>query len=147
MKFAAIATLAALTIPALATTQYTVSYDPIYDVGSTSLDEVACSDGANGLESDGYTNFQSIPNFPNIGGAPQITGWNSEYCGTCWMLSYTTKGKTTSINITAVDVGDQAREGFNLSLEAMNKLTGGKAEDLGRVSVTATQVDASACGL
>jgi hypothetical protein len=35
----------------------TVSYDMTYDVASTSLNEVACSDGANGLESKGYTTF------------------------------------------------------------------------------------------
>ncbi|KAH7912527.1 Cerato-platanin-domain-containing protein [Hygrophoropsis aurantiaca] len=147
MKFTAIISLAAFAIPALAVTQYTVSYDPIYDVGSTSLDQVACSNGANGLESDGYTNFKSIPSFPYIGGAPQIAGWNSKYCGSCWKLAYTVKGKTTSINVTALDTGDQDLEGFNISLEAMNALTGGKAKDLGRVSITATQVDGGACKL
>ncbi|KAH7911891.1 Cerato-platanin [Hygrophoropsis aurantiaca] len=149
MKFATIVTVVALAIPALATTTFTVTYDPIYDEGSTSLDQVACSDGPNGLESDGYTNFGSIPNFPFIGGAPQVTGWNSDECGSCWMLAYDAgKGKTNFINVTAVDAGDSSKEGFNISLEAMNALTGGQAKQLGRVDITATQVDGGAyCGL
>ncbi|KIJ63343.1 hypothetical protein HYDPIDRAFT_113325 [Hydnomerulius pinastri MD-312] len=77
-----------------------------------------------------------------------ITGWNSDYCGSCWNLTYTnSKNVSKSITITAVDVGDAAREGFNLSLEAMNTLTNNQAEQLGRVTVTATQEAASACGL
>jgi hypothetical protein len=54
--------LAPLCVIALAATQAfaataTVSYDTTYDVASTSLNEVACSDGSNGLESKGYTTF------------------------------------------------------------------------------------------
>ncbi|KAG2352765.1 hypothetical protein BDR07DRAFT_1312545, partial [Suillus spraguei] len=55
------------------TTSYSLSYDTKYDIGSNSLDMVACSDGSNGLESCGYATFSSIPNFPYIRGAPQIT--------------------------------------------------------------------------
>ncbi|KIJ12522.1 hypothetical protein PAXINDRAFT_171081 [Paxillus involutus ATCC 200175] len=145
MKFFAVAALAILVAPALA---YTVSYDTTYDQGSTSLDEVACSNGSNGLETDGYITFSSIPNFPYIGGAPQITGWNSASCGTCWTLTYTNaEGVATSINVTAIDVGDAALEGFNISLEAMNVLTNNQAEQLGRVPVTAAQAPVSSCGL
>ena len=36
-----------------ATTTLQVSYDPVYDVKSNSLDIVACSDGENGLEALG----------------------------------------------------------------------------------------------
>ncbi|KAG2139028.1 immunomodulatory protein [Suillus clintonianus] len=142
MKFLITSTVAALATCAIATS-YSLSYDTVYDGGSTSLNTVACSDGSNGMESHGYTTFNSIPNFPYIGGAPQITGWNSAYCGSCWAITY---GSTTKY-ITAIDVGDEARDGFNLSLEAMNGLTGGQAEFLGRITVTATQVDASYCGL
>lgn len=116
-------------------------------MGSNSLNTVACSDGSNGLESRGYTTFSSIPNFPYIGGAPQITGWNSAYCGSCWEITYSSSSVTTTKYVTAIDVGDEARGGFNLSLEAMNDLTGGQAEFLGRINVTATQVDESNCGL
>ena len=146
MKFLTAFTAAALTTCAVATT-YTLSYDPVYDQGSTSLNAVACSDGSNGMLSHGYTTFGSIPTFPYIGGAPQITGWNSAYCGTCWVITYTTSSGSISKFITAIDVGDEARNGFNLSLEAMNALTGGQAVALGRVNVTANQVDPRACGL
>ncbi|KAG1736893.1 cerato-platanin-related secreted protein [Suillus paluster] len=142
MKFLTASTAIALATCAVATT-FTASYDTTYDAGSTSLNTVACSDGPNGLETRGYTTFGSIPSFPYIGGAPQITGWNSPYCGSCWEITY----GTTTIHMTAIDVGDAAREGFNLSEEAMNALTGGQAASLGRVSVTATQVAASVCGL
>jgi hypothetical protein len=54
-SFAPICILAAATQAMAATV--TVSYDMTYDVASTSLNEVACSDGANGLESKGYTTF------------------------------------------------------------------------------------------
>lgn len=126
----------AITMSALATA-YTVSYDTVYDKGWASVSTVAC---ANVLQSHGYTTFSSLPNFPYIGGAPQITGWGSPYCGTCWIISYTNPAsqKTTTIVITAIDVGDPAQEGFNLSLEAMNALTGGQAEYLGRVNVGVT---------
>ncbi|KAG2109457.1 Cerato-platanin [Suillus cothurnatus] len=146
MKFLITSTVAALATCAIATS-YSLSYDTTYDVGSNSLDTVACSDGSNGLESRGYTTFSSIPSFPYIGGAPQITGWNSAYCGSCWKITYTSPSVPTTIYVTAIDVGDEARDGFNLSLEAMNNLTDGQAEPLGRVTVTATQVDEKYCGL
>jgi len=124
--FAACVTLA---MCALATA-YTASYDTVYDNGQASVSTLACS-GI--LESEGYTTYSSLPGFPNIGGSPQITGYDSPYCGTCWILTY----GSTSIVVTTVDVGDPALEGYNLSLEAMNTLTGGQAENLGRVYVDA----------
>jgi hypothetical protein len=142
--FTAIATVLAT---CSAATAYTLSYDPVYDVSSTSLSVVAC---AGVLQSHGYTTFGSLPTFPNIGGAPQITGWGSAYCGTCWNITYTNPSNpwvTTSVIATAIDVGDPAREGYNLSQETMDALTCGKAVQLGRVTVTATQLSRSACGL
>jgi len=141
MQFTSI--LAAIVLAALPTAlaqTVSVSYDQAYDVSSTSLNEVACSDGPNGLESKGYTTFGSLPGFPNIGGAYAVGGWDSAACGTCWELSY--DGYT--VTVIAMDT---ASEGFNLSLEAMDTLTNGQAEFLGRVTATATQVDASNCGL
>jgi hypothetical protein len=146
MKFLITSTVAALATCAIATS-YSLSYDTYYDTGSNSLNTVACSDGSNGLEPRGYITFNSIPNFPYIGGAPQVTGWNSAYCGSCWEITYTSPSVTATKYVTAIDVGDEARDGFNLSLEAMNGLTGGQAESLGRVTVTAAQVDESNCGL
>ena len=118
----------------------TVSYDESYDSGSTSLANVACSDGTNGLLTKGFTTFSSLPHFPNIGGAAAIAGWNSASCGTCWQLTYNGK----SINVLAIDHAD---EGFNIALEAMNTLTGGQAQQLGRINASVKQVSASSCGL
>jgi hypothetical protein len=66
----------------------TVSYDNTYDASGGSLSTVACSDGANGLLTKGFTTFGSLPSFPNIGGAAAVPGWNSTNCGTCWALSF-----------------------------------------------------------
>lgn len=39
---------------------------------------VSCSDGPNGLtDRYGYQTQGAIPNFPYVGGAAQIAGWNS----------------------------------------------------------------------
>ncbi|GAW03658.1 cerato-platanin 6 [Lentinula edodes] len=104
----------------------TLQYDPIYDQGSESLDVVACSDGANGLLTKGFTTFNSLPTFPNIGAFGAVTGWNSPECGTCWQIVYTnSNGAQTTLNAIAVD---HAGAGLiNLSEEAMNTLTNGNA--------------------
>ena len=87
-----------------------------------------------------FPTFGSLPNFPHIGGAPAVEGWDSAACGTCWQITYNGQ----SINVLAIDVG---RDGFNLSEEAMNDLTNGQAAQLGRVDASATQVAPSVCGL
>ena len=141
MKFASLATaVLAFALPAFAQTVESLSYDTTYDDASLPLTSVACSDGVNGLMSKGYTTLGSLPTFPNLGGVYTVTGWDSAACGTCYEVTY---GDTT-LAVLAVDV---ALEGFNLSEEAMNTLTGGLAVELGRVSVTATEVDASVCGI
>jgi len=145
MKFStAIATVLAI---CSAATADTLSYNPTYNVSSTSLSVVAC---AGVLQSHGYTTFGSLPTFPNIGGVLQITGWDSAFCGTCWNIIYTDPSNpwlTTSVIATAIDVGDPVQEGYNLSQETMDALTCGKAVQLGRITVTATQLSRSACGL
>lgn len=149
MRLSAIALVLALSIPAFSyTTTYTLSYDTVYDHGQNSLNDVACSNGEYGLITAGYTSFASLPTFPYIGGAPQIMSWNSPYCGTCWELTFTNEhGVSTSLNITAIDTGDHSLEGFNISLEGMDYLTGGEGRRLGRVLITAVRVPKSACGL
>ena len=122
-----------------------LSYDNTYDVASTSLNVVACSDGANGLITKGFTTFGSLPKFPFIGGAQAVTGWNSTSCGTCWQVTYTnSSGIAKSINVLAIDV---SLNGFNIAETAMNVLTNNQAGFLGRVNVASTQVAASVCGL
>ncbi|KAH6919109.1 snodprot1 [Coprinopsis sp. MPI-PUGE-AT-0042] len=141
MKLTAI--FSSLTLVAVAAAQ-SLSYDPVYDNAGGSLATVACSDGANGLLTAGYSTFGSLPRFPNIGGVPAVTGWNSPACGTCWQVTYTdARGVTRSENIIAVDVG---RGGFNIARGAMDKLTGNQAVALGRINVSSRQVANSACG-
>ena len=118
----------------------TVSYDETYDNASASLTTVACSDGTNGLITKGFSSFGSLPQFPNIGGAAAVAGWNDAACGTCWKLTYNGK----SINVLAVD---HAGSSFNIALAAMNTLTNNQGAALGRVNADATQVNKSVCGL
>jgi len=140
MKFTSLAVaIFAFAVPAFAQT-VTVSYDTAYDDASLSLTGVACSNGPNGLLTKGYTTLGSLPNFPNVAGASAVTGWGSPGCGTCYKVTY---GNTT-VPVLAVDV---ALDGFNLSEETMNKLTGRLGVELGSVDATAIQVDASVCGL
>ncbi|KAG0701399.1 Cerato-platanin [Suillus ampliporus] len=138
----AVALLSAFALPAFAT-QYNVTYDAFYDNSATSLSQVACSNGVNGLLTKGYTTFGSLPSFPDIGGIPGLT-WNSTLCGTCWHLEYTTpSGTYESIYVTAVD----AAYTFNLSEEAFNTLTDNTGVASGKVAATATQVASSFCGM
>ncbi|KAF8823757.1 hypothetical protein HHX47_DHR9000512 [Lentinula edodes] len=123
----------------------TLQYDTAYDDASASLSTVACSDGSNGLLTRGFPTFGSLPSFPNIGAFGAVEGWNSANCGTCWQVTYSSNGVSTTVNVLAVD---HAGDGLiNVSEEAMNTLTNGNAVALGAVTVTSVQVDSSACGL
>ncbi|KAJ5973100.1 Cerato-platanin [Penicillium vulpinum] len=133
----------AVPAPVVAAT-VSVSFDPKYDVGTSSLNTVSCSNGIYGLVTQGYTDFASLPNFPNIGGAITIPGWNSPNCGKCYELHYSNGKIDKTINIIAVDA---APSGFNIGLQAMNTLTNGLAEELGRVDATYVEVEDSACGM
>jgi hypothetical protein len=149
MKFSVLTSVVIIALPpfalAVATSSTTsgtasVAFDSVYDNPSISLNAAACSDGKNGLESRGFTTFGSLPKFPNIGSSFAVAGWNSANCGTCWSLTY----EKQTINMTAMD---STNNGFVLSKEAMDKLTGGQAEQLGRVHAQFNQVAASVCGL
>ncbi|PIL33017.1 hypothetical protein GSI_04466 [Ganoderma sinense ZZ0214-1] len=118
-----------------------VSFDQTYDNPNNSMDLVACSDGINGLITrNGWTTFGQASGFPNIGGSFAVAGFDSPNCGTCWQLSFAATNKT--LNVLAIDV---APLGFNIALEAMNVLTNNASVDLGRVEMTAVQVDATGC--
>lgn len=121
------------------TTTQTLSYDPVYDDSSESLDYLACSNGSNGLETLGYSTLGQVPNFPYVGGAYTVTGWNSPACKTCYNLTYEDK----SISVLAVD---SALDGFNVAQQAMDYLTDGQSTQLGRVDVQSTPVDPAYCG-
>ncbi|KAG2071376.1 Cerato-platanin [Suillus decipiens] len=134
--------LSAFALPAFAT-RANVTYDNFYDNAATSLSGVACSNGANGLLTRGYTTFGSLPSFPKIGGIPNAT-WNSPLCGTCWNLQYTTPaGAYASIFITAID----SSSAFNLPEETFQELTDNTGVAAGKVSATATQVSDIFCGM
>ncbi|OCH88222.1 epl1 protein, partial [Obba rivulosa] len=123
---------------AQSSTTVSVSFDTIYDESSESLDVVACS---HDIEQLGFTTFGTIPNFPFIGGAGVVTGFDSSGCVTCWELTF--EGTPTTVLVI-----DGAGSGtFNIGLTAMNNLTNGQAEFFGRVTATAMQVDATACTL
>jgi Cerato-platanin len=87
--------LSSLLVLAASALAVQVSFDPVYDKGKQSLDTVACSTGSNGLITKNFTTFDSLPHFPNIGGASAVTGFNSPGCGTCWALTY----KNLTINV------------------------------------------------
>ncbi|KAF2728702.1 Asp f 13-like protein [Polyplosphaeria fusca] len=117
----------------------TVSYDTGYDDKSRSMTAVSCSDGKNGLITRYHWNTQGdIPDYPYIGGYQGIAGWNSDMCGSCFSVTY---GSNT-IYVLAID---HAAAGFNIAKAAMNKLTGGNAEQFGRVDANYVKVDGSKC--
>ncbi|KAI1791554.1 Cerato-platanin-domain-containing protein [Ganoderma leucocontextum] len=118
-----------------------VSFDQTYDNGNNSMEIVACSDGINGLITrNGWTTFSQASGFPNIGGSFAVAGFDSPNCGTCWQLFFAPTNQT--LNVLAIDT---APGGFNIALEAMNVLTNNASVDLGRVEMTAVQVDATGC--
>jgi hypothetical protein len=139
-----IISLAALVSVAYADTE-PVRPNSFYDNPQTSMNKVACSNGANGLVTKGYPTFGSLPSFPFIGGAFAIGAWNSTECGSCWQLTYPATGVT--VHLTAIDT---VFSGFDVSDETMNILTNGKTVqpgEGGEIFVQATQVAESSCGL
>ena len=149
MKFAAsIITLAALLSVTIASPTSSSTVEPvrpnnIYDNGSESLNNVACSNGPNGLITKGFTTFNSLPTFPNIGSGFTIHNWGSAECGSCWELTNPTTGAT--IFVTAIDT---ISSGFGLSDAAVGTLIGGTVpSSFSEVNVEATEVAPHFCGL
>jgi hypothetical protein len=113
-----------------------VTFDKTFDNAQGSLKSVACSDGENGLASR-FPKFGDLPNFPNIGGAFDVS-FNSPNCGGCWMI--TNKANGAIILLTAVDT---AAAGFNIAETAFRKLNGGQLGDT--LEVEAQKVDPDHC--
>ena len=111
------------------------AFDSTFDNPTYSLDNVACSNGANGLAAK-YPTFSTIPNYPYVGGAFDVA-WNSPNCGGCWSITNPANGK--SIFMTAVDT---AGHGFNLGTAAFKALNGGEKNT---IDVVATKVAQSNC--
>ena len=146
MRLFTVAAALCFATPAFLQETYDLWYDTIYDQRDTSLSSVTCSTGRYGLLTRGYQTFGDLPTSPFIGGAPQIQSWNSPNCGTCWELTYIDpNGVPWSLSFTAINRAAQGT--FTIFIEAMNRLTSGNAQALDGVSITATQLAASACGL
>jgi hypothetical protein len=129
---------AAVPAPATEAVSVSVSYDPVYDVSGSSVNTVACGS----VLSQKYPTFGSLPGFPHIGGALTISGNGSPSCGKCYQLHYSGNGIDETITVLGIDT---APRGFNIGLQAMNDLTNGQAERLGRVQATYIEVDISLC--
>ena len=151
MRFAStIITLAALFSVAIACPPVTppptvepVRPNGIYGNGGDSLNIVACSNGPNGMITKGFTTFNSLPTFPNIGGGFTVGGWGSAECGSCWKLTNPANGVT--IFVTAIDT---ISSGFDLAPAAVSTLIGGPIPpSFNEVDVDATEVAHSFCGL
>jgi len=140
MKFAfTILSLAALFSVASALVEV-VRFNQIYDDPSLSLNDVACSNGPNGLVSEGFDTLGDLPTFPAVGGVFAVGGWGSPECGSCWRLRY----NGNEIFVTAIDT---IWDGFDISLAAMNDLTSGNAVALDSIDAHARQVNRFHCGL
>jgi len=137
------AAAAAFFAPLVSAASGTAAWDSVYDNGAQSTLTLACSDGANGLYTKGKQTLSQVPGFALVGAAPTIAGWNSPNCGKCFKVTYGSK----TIYITGVDTS-RSTTNLVLSKYAMNQLTGGLADKLGRVSVTWEQVANRAnCGV
>jgi hypothetical protein len=122
----------------------TVKYDTQYDNPNISLTAVACSDGEYGLLTKGYDTFGDLPNFPHIGAAFAVEGYDSASCGSCWELIYTKgDGTTKTIYITAID---HSGDGFNVAEKALTDLGGQQAVAAGHIKVTSKRVAGTYCG-
>ena len=89
---------------------------------------VACSDGANGLISWGYSTLQ--PMFPYVAAWDKLK-WNDVKCGTCISLTFNSK----TIHFTALDQCGGPSNGtdthFDISKEAFYEIFGQAGIDKG----------------
>ncbi|KAJ8468838.1 hypothetical protein ONZ45_g17101 [Pleurotus djamor] len=120
----------------------TIAYDKRYDSAKTSVSKSACGKR---LETFlGAHTYGSIPTFPQIGAADFITHIDHPSCATCGMLVHVDEeGTTHLINFLIMDRSTTAP--FVLGKKAMDRLTGGQAEKLGRVNATFRQMPNSFC--
>ena len=130
-------TFAIISLAALFSVAPANNFNTFYDNPQTSLNNVACT---NGRKPDHQRIHYSFSSFPNTGAAEAVGVWNSPLCGSCQVLTY----GDNSIYVTTVDT---VRVGFGISLEAVNILTNGRAQELDVVNGQATQGDESYCGL
>ncbi|CRG91573.1 hypothetical protein PISL3812_08623 [Talaromyces islandicus] len=127
--------------PALAAkSKSTATFDTAYDNPSLSLSTVTCSNGEHGLVTRKYKVISDLPT-RYVGGSPTVKAWNDPNCGACYALTY---NHTKTVNVLAIDL---AVGQFNVALSALNELTGGNAQDFGRVDVQYELVNPRECGM
>ena len=117
-----------------------VTSDNTYDNFFGSTNNVACSNGANGLAAK-FPTFGNLPTFPFVGGAFDVV-WNSPNCGGCWNITNPATG--VSIPYTAIDT---AGVGFNAAQAVVIRLNNDGQLGSGVLDVVATKVAPSICGL
>ncbi|TFY52332.1 hypothetical protein EVJ58_g10078 [Rhodofomes roseus] len=131
--------LAAAATPAIFAQTEVVVYQnlsPNYDVSSTSVSTVTCA----ALLNPPYKTFGELPYFPYLAGASFISEGGTAECGSCWQLT----SANGTINVVLINHADN---GFDVGHTAFNDLTDHGAFLYSSVNATATQLDASVCGL
>ncbi|KAI1039599.1 hypothetical protein LB505_009572 [Fusarium chuoi] len=121
-------------------TAITVTYSGFYDDNTASVAELACWKGGRIVEGQDWAKLGEVTY--QIAGYDGVDGPESPLCGSCWSLSYGATSRSVLVLNSA-----QAGSGFETSLTVMNSLTGGKAEQLGRVNITAHQTELLDCGV
>ncbi|KAF5687139.1 rot1 [Fusarium circinatum] len=135
-----ISKLATITSCISLSTAITVTYSGFYDDDDASVTELACWKGGRVVEGQDWAKLGEVTY--QIAGHEGVDGPDSPLCGTCWSLSYGATSRSVLVLNSA-----QAESGYETSLTVMNSLTGGKAEQLGRVNVTALQTELLDCGV
>ncbi|KAM5349821.1 hypothetical protein ACJ41O_006326 [Fusarium nematophilum] len=116
-----------------------VTYNTVLDDPDRTLKQVACWDDENGIL-PGQVEWEVQGNVGYALALESISGSKSKQCATCWEVQYGER-------ITHFVAIDHADSGVVMGLDAMNYLTGDKAEKLGSVEVNATQVGLFDCGI
>lgn len=121
--------------------QAIIRYETRYDNLDARIDDLACSDGDHGLKKKGHKTLRTLMKKPDVDvGAAFGVKWNSDGCGQCYRVMY----QLETLYIIAVD---RAGDGFNLSKRAFDRLTNGRAEELGSAQVSWQIVEPKFCGI
>ena len=122
--FSALSLLAALSVSnAQSTGKETITYNPIYDNGSTSLSTLACAQWA---KDNNFKTLSDVPGYPFVGGSSAAANGNTANCGECFSITDPQTDET--IFFTVVDA---AGTGVVLSFAAFNNVTDGQGAQLG----------------
>lgn len=117
-----------------------MTFNGYYSDDSVPVSELACYKNGEIMKDQDWMKLGDIT--PDFAGFDRVDGPNSELCGTCWALVH----GDTSRSVLVLD-GPKGGSGFVASFALMDSLTGGRAEQLGRVNVTAFPVELLDCGI